>query len=135
MDTFKPDWLDRPDILPYICVRKENHIMKTRQQFDWFDREPYIVDPLENPRFVKMQMKVDSVMFRKLFTPKWAFYSCGILPGLITGFAMKRDKVPEDIQHIYEDENQQELGPIINFCCDSLYKPRSLGSSQSLFSK
>ena len=115
MDTLKPDWLDRPDILPYICVRKENHIIKTRQHFDWFDRKPYIVDPLENLNFVKMQMKVDSFMFRKLSTPKWAFYNCGIMPGLITGFAMRRDKIPKEIQHIYEDQDSQEWVPLSIF--------------------
>ena len=115
MDTFKPDWLKNPNIRPYICVRKENYIKKVKKDFDWFDRQPYIVDPLENLGFVKMQMKVDSIMFEKLFTPKWAFYSCAILPGLITGFVMKRDKIPEEIQHIYENESQQEWVPLSIF--------------------
>ena len=115
MNILKPNWLDNPDILPYVCVRKENHIKGVQQKFDWFNRKPYIVDPLENLSFVKMQMKVDSVMFKKLVTPKWAFYSCGILPGLITGFVMRRDKIPKEIQHIYKDESQQEWVPLSIF--------------------
>ena len=115
METFKPDWLDSPDILPYVCVRKENRSTGVQKAFDWFDRKAYIVDPLENLEFIKMQMKVDSVMFGKLFTPKWAFYGCGILPGLITGFVMRRDKIPKEVQHIYEDEGHQEWVPLSIF--------------------
>ena len=117
MDTLKPDWLENPDILPYVCMRKENHTTGMRQYFSWFDRKPYIVDPLssESLEFIKLQMKVDSIMFGRLFTPKWAFYDCGIMPGLITGFAMKRDKVPQEIQHIYGDEHQQEWVPLSLF--------------------
>lgn len=117
MDTFKPDWLESPYIRPYICVRKENHITGIRRHFDWFDRSPYIVDPYlpENLGFIKLQMKVDSIMFGKMFTPKWAFYGCGIMPGFISGFVMKRDKIPKEIQHVYEDEPQQEWVPLSLF--------------------
>ena len=117
MSSVKPDWLEDPDILPYVCIRKENHIIGIKKHFSWFDREPYIVDPLspENLSFVKLQMKVDSVMFGKLFTPKWAFYNCGIMPGLITGFAMRRDKIPQEIQHVYESEQEQEWVPLSLF--------------------
>ena len=98
-------------------MREENHITGVMQYFDWFDREPYIVDPLspESLGFIKMQMKVDAIMFGKLSTPKWAFYGCGIMPGLITGFVMRRDKIPSEIQHIYEGEPQQEWVPLSLF--------------------
>lgn len=119
MSKIKPDWLENPDILPYVCIREENKITGSglRHHFNWFDREPYMIDPmlLENAGFVELQMKVDSIMFGRLSTPRWAFYDCGIMPGLITGFVMRRDKIPQEVQHVYGNKHQQEWVPLSLF--------------------
>ena len=114
MNTLKPDWLDHPDILPYICIRPENHKSIegnfSQQSFDWFHRKPKVINPLllKNAGFIELQMKVDSIMFGRLSTPRWAFFDCGIMPGIITGFVMKRDKLPKEIHNLYKNEHSHE---------------------------
>lgn len=119
-DSLKPDWLENPDILPYVCIRPENQIVVRglRHQFQWFDQTPRIIDPnvLSNSDFTELQMKVDARMLgQDMSTPRWAFYDCGILPGLISGFVMKKDKLPKELQEVYGKNHHQEWVPLSLF--------------------
>ena len=120
MALLKPDWLDSPYILPYVCIRPENQIVSCgmRHSFSWFDRKPLVINPniLSSSDFIALQMKVDSLMHgHDMSTPRWAFYDCGILPGLITGFVMKKDKLPPELKKVYGDENYNGWIPLSLF--------------------
>lgn len=119
MNILKPDWLENSHILPYVCIRPENHIVESgsRHLLSWFHRSPLIINPniSASADFVELQMKVDAVMYGRLFTPRWAFYGCGLMPGLITGFVIKRDHIPKELQKIYGNQHHQEWVPLSLF--------------------
>jgi len=72
---------------------------------------------MTNLGFGELQMKLDALAFgeNNMPTPRWAFYDCGVMPGLITGYAMRWNKLPKEIQDAYGDNFDQEWAPISMF--------------------
>ncbi len=117
----KPNWLANANIVPYVCARWENRIANSglRHRFSWFDRAPLMIDPirLANQGFGELQMKLDKLAFggAGMNTPRWAFYDCGVMPGLITGFACRWKKLPKEIREALGDDLGQEWAPLSMF--------------------
>ncbi|MCB0394059.1 MAG: hypothetical protein KDD25_05840, partial [Bdellovibrionales bacterium] len=119
-DETKPAWLDLPEIVPYVCARWENRIPNSglRHRFSWFNRPPLMIDPIRNANlgFAELQMKLDQLTFGGgMQTPRWAFYDCGVMPGLITGFACRWKALPKEIKKLYGDNMGQEWAPLSMF--------------------
>ncbi len=96
----KPSWLEDKDIKPYVFVREENRALNpgVRHQFDWFDHNYLMLDPLKvsSADFGHAIMRIDASAFKKqnMVTPPWVFYDCGVLPGIIVGYAIRTEKLP-----------------------------------------
>lgn len=114
----RPEWLKNPDIRPYVFARKSNRpqMPGSIHKFSWFDREPIIMEPLEMGEvyFANQILNLDQVAFRVtgLLTPRWVFFDCAVMPGLIAGFAMRTAAMPEEIKKILKVTVDIEWTPI-----------------------
>ena len=91
----KPDWLDNDSFRPYVLLSPEQRITApgSLHKFAWFNKEPLIINPLRMDcvEFANHVLLLDELMFSEadLGMPRWVFYDCAVLPGLVSGFAIK----------------------------------------------
>src|SRR5882757_9791034 len=96
----KPEWMSNPNIRPYVFVREENRIANAGSvhQFPWFEHNYMMFEPqkIENSDFGKSILKLDELAFGHagMPTPPWVFYDCGVMPGLVVGYAAKTKFLP-----------------------------------------
>lgn len=119
---FLPDWLSREDIKPYIYVRQENRsgYPGATHPIRWFKSKDYLViDPtrLENLSFGEAVLSLEGNAFEEseMPTPRWVFYDCAIVPGFVSGFAIKREKLPETLFKYIQPAEDLEWVPISCF--------------------
>jgi hypothetical protein len=101
--SFIPLWMSDPDICPYVILHQSNRTAlkgARHGDFDWFQTAPLLKDPLKTQDFdfVNGARLLDHAAFGSagLEMPKWVYYDCAILPGLIAGFAMKAARLEAD---------------------------------------
>ena len=91
------DWLYSDKIQFYIYSRKGNKIKNPGQQNTncafWFQNVPLkYMNPLDIKErfFGEMIYTLDDIAFSaiNMVSPRWAFYDCAILPGLVCGIAL-----------------------------------------------
>lgn len=104
---FLPEWLTRTDIKAYVYIRRENSSYSpgVTHPLDWFtDRDYLQLEPtrLENLSFGEAILNLEGSAFEEssMPMPKWVFYDCAIMPGIVSGFAMKRSSLPEALEQI-----------------------------------
>jgi hypothetical protein len=114
----RPEWMSDPNIRPYVFARKANRPIHpgTAYEFKMFDREPIVMEPLEMGEvyFANQIMNLDQVAFNAngLLTPRWVFFDCAVMPGLIAGFAMRTNAMPAEMKAVLNVNNEIEWTPI-----------------------
>lgn len=117
----KPEWLDDPNIKPYVFVRQENRTLQpgSLHEFPWFDNNFLIKDPLKmkESHFGHAIMNLDAIAFGKqqMVTPPWVFYDCGVLPGVIAGFAARTESLSVKLKRKLRVNPLEEWTPISLF--------------------
>ncbi len=104
----KTNWLNNPDIQPYFFVRKENRRNEPGaylKDCDWFkDKEVLQREPLsmKEEGFARLIMEVEGRAFQQsgMPMPGWVFYDCGLIPGIVTGFAYRTSKLPTHLREV-----------------------------------
>lgn len=117
----KPDWLSDKNIRPYVFVRQENRTLQpgSLHTFDWFKNNFIMKDPfkMKESSFGKAIMNLDAIAFGKqqMVTPPWVFYDCGVLPGIIAGYAIKTEVLPLNLRKKLKADLGEEWTPISLF--------------------
>jgi hypothetical protein len=117
----KPDWLSDKNIRPYVFVRQENRVLQpgSLHEFPWFKHNFILKDPLKMKEsyFGHAIMNLDAMAFGKqqMVTPPWVFYDCGVLPGIITGFAARTESLPIKLRKKLKADPAEEWTPISLF--------------------
>ncbi len=119
-----PKWLQREDIQPYLFIRKENASVfpGSSHPIDWFEnKKPIILNPLENKNldFANAIISLEGANFggANMEMDRWVFYDCAVMPGLIAGFAMKRESLTPNMIKILNPPASLEWVPISLFIC------------------
>lgn len=142
----KPKWLGSRDIKPYVFVRQENRALHpgTKHRFEWFKNNYLLIDPLKvaSADFGHAIMQLDSQAFGKqqMVTPPWVFYDCGVLPGIIAGFAARTENLPLRIRKKLNVNSKLEWTPISMFICiptvqSNTWMAHNLASVNSILDK
>jgi hypothetical protein len=98
------NWLSSPDIKPYVYMRAENLFKNpgTKQECNWFGDAPIYKDPLRMDQldFGNQILTLESAAFNTsgMAMPRWVFYDCAIVPGLVCGFAMRQSAMSETMK-------------------------------------
>ena len=103
----KCNWIDNPDIRPYAFVRKENWFKEPGSHLtdcDWFAHKEVLKrDPLsmKEEGFARLIMEIEGRAFQQsgMPMPGWVFYDCGLIPGIVTGFAYRTSKLPDAVKY------------------------------------
>ncbi|MDB2426236.1 hypothetical protein N9W41_01690 [bacterium] len=115
-------WLSKDNVRPYVLLRKESRLKDPGKNFDlnWFSHKPLYMDPLliNDVYFADALLNMETRAFEHsdMAMPRWVFYDCGVLPGLITGFALRTETLPQSIRTILGNENLKgEWTPVSMF--------------------
>lgn len=121
----KAPWMkmatENGDVRPYVYVRKENQIPNpgTRHSLNWFDGSPILKDPLhlDELEFAEQIYHMENAAFgsSSMPMPRWVFYDCAVLPGFVSGFAMKTEKLPEAFRKVLRVSPKHEWTPLSLF--------------------
>ncbi len=117
----KPEWLSDKNIKPYVFVRQENRILQpgSLHEFPWFSNNFLVKDSLKmkESHFGHAIMNLDAIAFGKqqMVTPPWVFYDCGVLPGIIAGFAARTESLPVKLKRKLRVNPLEEWTPISLF--------------------
>ena len=121
----KASWIeesvDKGDIRPYVFLRMENKVANpgSRHRLNWFPYEPIYKDPLhiEELEFAEGIYHLENLAFGKanMAMPRWVFYDCAVMPGFVSGFAMKASKLPEAFKKVLRWSPKFEWVPLSLF--------------------
>jgi hypothetical protein len=117
----KSTWLQNPDIKPYVFVRPENQIEKfgQRHKLNWFNQDFLIKNPLQidELEFAEQIYFIEGGAFgpSNMAMPRWVFYDCAVMPGLITGYAMRSKALPDAIRSVIRSSDDHEWTPLSLF--------------------
>ena len=103
------DWINSEDIRPYIFVRKDNRALKPGTHLsdcNWFSHlEVLKRDPMsmKEEAFGKLILELEGRAFHQsgMPMPGWVFYDCGLIPGIVAGFAYRTEKLPPVIRQTF----------------------------------
>ncbi|MEE6250589.1 MAG: hypothetical protein VX583_09310 [Bdellovibrionota bacterium] len=119
---FLPDWFTRNDIKPYVYIRNENssYTPGVTHPVDWFNEKEHLqFEPtlLKNLDFGEAILSLEGNAFEEsaMPMPKWVFYDCAIMPGIVSGFAMKRSSLPEELEQLIKPAPGLKWVPISCF--------------------
>jgi hypothetical protein len=116
------DWFHNPDVRPYVFVRKDNLPAKPSSfhKFE-FPHPPIMKDPffLKESTFATQILRLENRCFQSigLTLPRWAFYDCSIMPGIVAGFAYKQKNLPAAVRKVMPIDESLEYVPISLFIC------------------
>jgi hypothetical protein len=114
-------WLNSPDIRPYIYLRRENKFANPGRHLpcDWFRQEPIYKDPLKmnEVAFANQILTLEARAFQQsaMPMPRWVFYDCAVMPGFVCGFARRTSTFNVRERHILEVNMDLEWTPISLF--------------------
>lgn len=142
----RPSWMNSDNIRPYVMARKANRpsYPGTAYPFPWFKEEPLVIEPLEiaSSPFFNQILRIDQKAFdaNGLLTPRWVFYDCAIMPGFISGFAMRTETLPKEIKDKLTPPEELEWCPLSLFITiptpeHGRWMAHNLGSMNSFVSK
>src|SRR4051812_11969914 len=115
------NWLHGEFMRPYIYLRPENHVKKpgTKFKLDWFPKAPLVKNPLrmDEVDFADMILRLESRAFAasNMPMPRWVFYDCAIMPGMVAGFAIHRSKATPEMLEVLQPMASTEWIPISLF--------------------
>lgn len=115
------NWLDGDNVRPYVFVREENLQANPGSLFDsdWFPFEPLYLNPhhMDQVTWVDQILTLESKAFQKvgMAMPRWVFYDCGIMPGMIVGFAHRTATLPAPVREALGSAVQRDWTPISLF--------------------
>jgi len=103
------DWIKDPNIRPYVFLRKDNRVKEPGSYLkncDWFSHLDVLKrDPLSmtEEHFGKLILELEGRAFHQsgMPMPGWVFYDCGLIPGVVAGFAYKTSALPEAIKKTF----------------------------------
>lgn len=119
----KLKWLDGENVRPYILVRSKNTTRNPgsyNKDFHWFSELPVIVkNPLQvaELEFSDLIMDIEGRAFHEanMGMPRWVFYDCAIMPGVVAGFAHRTSTLPEKVRKAINRDIQGEWTPLSLF--------------------
>lgn len=102
------DWIKNEYIRPYFFVRKDNWLKNPGEHLkncSWFDGLDVLQrDPLsmKEENFARTILEIEGRAFQQsgMPMPGWVFFDCGLIPGIVSGFCYKTDKLPETIKTV-----------------------------------
>ena len=135
-----------PHIKPYIFAREGNRPRPagSAYAFKWFDENPILIDPLKvaSVEFANHVLHLDQIAFKAngLLTPRWVFYDCAVMPGLISGFAARTSSLSKELRVILNAHDDMEWTPLSLFITiptpeKGRWMAHNLGSVNSVLSK
>lgn len=138
--------MNSDSIKPYVMMRRANRpaYPGTAYPFPWFKEDPVIIDPLliQSAQFFDQVLAIDKKAFHAngLLTPRWVFYDCALMPGFISGFAMKTDHLPEELRQTLGPHAELEWCPLSLFIAIATpehgrWMAHNLGSMNSFVDK
>jgi len=99
------NWMQDPNIRPYVFVRPENrmsHPGDLHKSFDWFPHQVLYKNPLEmdQVKFADRIINLETSAFGPsgMAMPRWVFYDCAIVPGFVAGFAARTASLPIEVR-------------------------------------
>jgi hypothetical protein len=117
------DWLSKDNIRPYVFVRKENHPTDKpgrTHKFN-FPKNILVMDPLqiESADFASSILALENTAFRGtgLILPRWAFFDCAVMPGVVVGFAARTSQLSDAVRKVLPINDRLEWTPISLFIC------------------
>jgi hypothetical protein len=117
----KAPWIESEHIRPYVFVRPENRITYPGQKhhLDWFQGEPIYKNPLhlDQLEFAEQIYFLEGNAFgpSNMAIPRWVFYDCAVVPGIVAGFAYRTEKLPEAIKKVMRTNPLCEWTPLSLF--------------------
>lgn len=121
----KADWyirgVESGDVRPYVYVRPDNRIQNpgTRHRLNWFPDDPILKNPLDTKEldFAEQIYDIEWKAFgpSNMAMPRWVFYDCAIIPGFVAGFAMKTEKLPDNIRKVLRNDLKNDWTPLSLF--------------------
>jgi hypothetical protein len=108
------EWLQNPDIRPYVFVRAESEIVQPGyvHRLDWFVHQPVFKDPMRmaSLNFANLILHLETLAFgpKNLQMPRWVFYDCAILPGFVAGFAQRTSTLSAEMRALFKDVSLDE---------------------------
>lgn len=123
------EWFERKDIRPYVFVRPRNRpsVAGAKHSFE-FPKDILLLDPneLRNVAFGDAILRLENRAFHKMgiTMPRWAFYDCSVMPGMVVGFAIRSRAAPESIRRILSIPAELEWTPISLFIAIPSGEPR-----------
>ncbi len=117
----KFDWLDGDQIRPYVYVRPENEIESpgTFAQCDWFPFAPIKKNPLKVSEvdFANQILNLEASAFHssQMAMPRWVFFDCAIMPGIVTGFATRTKNLNQKMIDLLKPDPKSEWSPLSLF--------------------
>lgn len=117
----KSKWIQHPDIKPYVFVRPENCIEKfgQRHKLNWFSQDILVKNPLQidELEFAEQIYFMEGGAFgpSNMAMPRWVFYDCAVMPGLVAGYAMRTKALPEAIKSVMRWSVAHEWTPLSLF--------------------
>jgi len=112
-------WFNNPDIRPYVLVRKNNLPLNPGSFHQFHFSEPILKDPfyLREASFANQILKLENRCFKAsgMTLPRWAFYDCSLMPGLVVGFAYRTRALPQLIRNCIAIDDSLEFTPISLF--------------------
>ena len=145
-----PEWLYTsgavPQLRPYVMLHRYNLVESpgTVHPFDGFDQlTPLIVDPLavSNIEFANQVIRLDSKVYDDaLVTPRWVFYDCAVMPGIICGFAARTEELSNELKQALEAHDSSDWTPVSLFIViptlhSNHWMAHNLGSANHLLPK
>lgn len=116
------EWLGSEDIRPFVLLRGDSRVSHPGKYFDlhWFPQEPLLVDPLKmgDIHFSNALLHMEAKAFEAsgMAMPRWVFFDCAVMPGLISGFAQRTSTLPRSIKNYLGQEIlQSEWTPLSLF--------------------
>ncbi|MGE0764482.1 MAG: hypothetical protein AB7N80_14495 [Bdellovibrionales bacterium] len=122
-----PRLADGRIIRPYVFVRAANRIQNPgRNPLGWFPNEPLIKDSqsMHEGVFTDQILNLENKVFgQKLAMPRWVFYDCAIMPGIVSGYAIHRAAATAAIKAVTEAPSDAEWIPLSLFITIPTLRP------------
>lgn len=127
----KVNWLDHDNIRPYVLSRDNNHSKNPgvlHNSIDWFNKDKMV---LKNPfhlkelEFSDLILDIEGRAFQgaNMAMPRWVFYDCAIMPGVVVGFAHKTETLSPALRSAIGKPIQGEWTPLSLFICIPTVQP------------
>lgn len=127
----KLNWLYKGNIRPYVFLREEHHLKSPgsfRGLSDWFSLDPIFFNPFKmaDVPFADSILSLESQAFKvnQMITSRWVFYDCGLMPGLVVGFAYETAQLPESLRAVLKVNEDLKWTPISLFIIIPSMSPR-----------